>query len=450
MLLALAALWALAAPAGDPIVYRVEADGQGQRLTIEARFPAGTPAALAVDRGAEPFVAQVALVDGAPLARGGRTWLLDGCRSGCRVRYQFALAEAARALDDVDLAAMKAGTLIAPTSTWLLRPIDPRPRTAFRLTVTTPAGWAFVSGLRRAADGSYQGLVPDGFLAPYAAFGAFHNRRLDWPSGSIEVALAGDRAPRAMNAVSQWLRSAGSAIVAYYGRFPVGRLPIVVLPSGARMSGKTMGSGGATILLAPGDDPAADADDWVAAHELVHVATPDLPRTHLWLTEGLATYVEPIARARTGELSAEKIWTDLLIGLPKGLRHEQDRGLDGTHDWGRLYWGGALFCLLADVEIRQQTGNRLGLEHALRAVLAAGGTIEEEWPIGRFLDEADRPLPRPVLRPLYERMGQRASPVDLGALWKQLGVAARPGGGVLFDDRAPLAAVRRAITARAP
>jgi hypothetical protein len=36
-----------------------------------------------------------------------------------------------------------------------------------------------------------------------------------------------------------------------------------------------------------------------------------------------------------------------------------DGGLDDTDSWGRTYWGGALFCLLADVRFRERTGNRL-------------------------------------------------------------------------------------------
>ena len=39
-------------------------------------------------------------------------------------------------------------------------------------------------------------------------------------------------------------------------------------------------------------------------------------------------------------------------------------GLDNTHTWGRTYWGGAMFCLLADVEIRRRTHNRRGLQDA--------------------------------------------------------------------------------------
>jgi predicted metalloprotease with PDZ domain len=137
----------------------------------------------------------------------------------------------------------------------------------------------------------------------------------------------------------------------------------------------------------------------------------------------------------------------MLAGMPKGLAHERDRGMDGTRDWGRLYWGGALFWLLADVEIRELTSNQRSLADALRAVLAAGGNTEESWPIERFVETADRALPRPVLAPLYRRMGQSAMPVDLPALWRRLGVSLGAHGAV-FDDQAPLAAVRRGITGR--
>ena len=41
-----------------------------------------------------------------------------------------------------------------------------------------------------------------------------------------------------------------------------------------------------------------------------------------------------------------------------GLPEPGDEGLDYTHTWGRTYWGGATFCLLADVRIRRETHNR--------------------------------------------------------------------------------------------
>ena len=73
------------------------------------------------------------------------------------------------------------------------------------------------------------------------------------------------------------------------------------------------------------------------------------------MEEGLATYIEPIARVQAGELPAKQIWRDMLDGMPKGEPQPGDKGLDRTHTWGRTYWGGALFCLVADVQIRVAT-----------------------------------------------------------------------------------------------
>jgi hypothetical protein len=42
-------------------------------------------------------------------------------------------------------------------------------------------------------------------------------------------------------------------------------------------------------------------------HELVHMAIASLADEHHWLEEGLATYVEPIARAQDGQLPAAKV-----------------------------------------------------------------------------------------------------------------------------------------------
>ena len=162
------------------------------------------------------------------------------------------------------------------------------------------------------------------------------------------------------------------------------------------------------------------AEDWVTTHEMVHLAFPSVAEEHHWSEEGLATYVEPIARARIGELSAKKVWGDMMDGMPKGLPEPGDRGLDFTHTWGRTYWGGALFCLLADVEFRKRTGNQRGLEDALRGILKAGGSIESEWTLARALEIADRAAGVSVLEELYEKMKAAPFAPDLGNLWQQL------------------------------
>jgi hypothetical protein len=255
-------------------------------------------------------------------------------------------------------------------------------------------------------------------------------------------------------ALCGWMVRAALAVSGYYGRFPVHDVRIVMRPvDGTGIHGTTYGhssDGQPLIVMRLGRDasPAQLADDWTLTHEMVHLSIPSVPRNSHWLEEGIATYVEPIARAQRGELSEERIWADMLHGMPKGLPAENDRGLDQTPTWGRTYWGGALFCLLADVQIRARTQNRKGLQDALRGVLDAGGSIRVvDWSVERALAAGDAATGTTVLLDLYRRLANSPAPTraELEALWKDLGVR-EEGGGVRFDDQAPLAATRHAIT----
>jgi hypothetical protein len=250
--------------------------------------------------------------------------------------------------------------------------------------------------------------------------------------------------------VLDWIAASGRAVVAYYGRFPVQRLRLLIATApGDEIHGKTYSRNAQAtteIYLGREVEPAVMSRNWVMTHEMVHLAFPEVPDAHHWIEEGIATYVEPIARAQTGELPVARVWRDLIRGLPQGLPQDGDRGLDHTPTWGRIYWGGALYCLLADIEIRQRTANRFGLQDALRGIVAAGADIEVFWPIARALEIADRAVGTPALTELYQRMKAAPALVDLDDLWRRLGVAER-NGEVVFDDAAPLAEVRRAITA---
>jgi hypothetical protein len=79
-------------------------------------------------------------------------------------------------------------------------------------------------------------------------------------------------------------------------------------------------------------------------------------------------------------------------------------------------------------------------------VLAAGGNHEQAWPLERILATADKAVGVDVLRRLHDEMGPKPVIPDLAALWRDLGLK-RVGEDVEFDDSAPLAAIRKAITA---
>jgi hypothetical protein len=285
--------------------------------------------------------------------------------------------------------------------------------------------------------------------SPVASSQTFHiggaTIQVDFAPGSLDLPT-----PQVM----QWVKNAAIAVTTYYGRFPVPRDRILVQPraddSGV-MHGTTWGGVGGfpafTRIGVGQHSTVADlSDDWMMTHELVHGALPSQDDAQHWIEEGIAVYVEPVARVQAGFLTPERIWSDMVRDMPKGDPQPGDEGLDRTHTWGRTYWGGAQFCLLADVTLREQTHNRIGLQDALRAIMNAGGTIDQDWTIQKTLAAGDAGTGTHVLEDLYGKMAGAPVPVDLEGIWKKLGVMRAPGGGVRFDDTAPEAAIRIAIT----
>lgn len=436
--------------------YDVHAQGIDlAKLSIEASFAPTSTETLATDDDAAPFVSGVEFFSAgrwmpAPTDEG--TWSAPCLSSGCRVRYTFALRDAASTIAGVDTALAAGGLIVAPPSTWLLRPVGetaPSPQRRLRFRV---AGARFASGMLRAAHATdfFEASTSDVDAASFAVFGPFDEETVRSGTSELELAVAPRGLAMTATDVRAWLERAVSGLAAYYGSFPTPRTLVVVVPGTAnRTEGETLGDGGASVVIraAKGLTTPETRDDWVMIHELIHVTLPSLARQQAWLSEGLATYVEPIVRTRAGIVSVERFWSDLVTGLPQGLPEPGDQGLERTHTWGRTYWGGALFCLVADVRIREATKGARSLDDALRSVVATGANVASHWSVDQFLDRGDRGVGLTVLHDLYREMGLAAGTVDLQALWKRLGVRVGPGAKVVFDDRAELAWVRRAIAA---
>jgi hypothetical protein len=250
-----------------------------------------------------------------------------------------------------------------------------------------------------------------------------------------------------------WVKNSASTVADYYGRFPVPHLTLKIRStsgSGIR-HGVTYARDGGLILISVGRDAdiAATKDDWVLVHEMIHLAFPSMDDDQHWIEEGISTYVEPVARAREGGMAVKEVWGTFVRDMPKGEPGPGDHGLDNTHTWGRTYWGGAMFCLLADVRIHEHTKNRKGLEDALRGINRGGGNINEDWDIQKTLALGDKATGTTVLRDLYRAMRDKPAPVDLDQLWTKLGIQTKDGS-VAFDDRAPEASIRKAIVSPPP
>ncbi len=272
---------------------------------------------------------------------------------------------------------------------------------------------------------------------------------VDAGASQIEVSVTTDSLKLSDAQLKQWIQDAANAVIAYYGHFAVKHVLLQIRSfegTGVR-GGQTFAAHGGFIRIAVGNRTTPDDlhSDWMLTHEMVHLTFPSMPDQSHWIEEGIATYVEPIARIQAGQFSASRMWFELVRDMPKGQPQSGDEGLDHTHTWGRTYWGGALFCFLADIEIRKQTQNKRGLQDALRGILDSGGDMLQDWDLPHALNAGDQSVGVSVLMKLYEKMRDAPMNVDLDALWKQLGVSVENGSAQFHDD-APLAAIRKSIT----
>jgi hypothetical protein len=251
--------------------------------------------------------------------------------------------------------------------------------------------------------------------------------------------------PRA--GVVGWVRRAAVAVTNYLGRYPTKELLLNIETGGhgAVSGGVTHGARRIDVRLGRRAKEADLKGDWILTHEMFHLAFPTLKDQYRWMMEGLSDYLEPIARARVDQLTPEEVWKEFVEGLPQGLPGEDDHGLDNTFTRERIYWGGNLYWLLADVQIREKTNNRYSVDDAIRAILDDGGNGDADWSLERVLKAGDKATHTTVLKDLHNELGPKPGSVDLDALWKKLGVKYNKGT-VTFDNNAPDSAIRIAIT----
>ncbi len=281
-----------------------------------------------------------------------------------------------------------------------------------------------------------------------AGYGPFETTALEIEGGTIHVALGSGRFSLSKEAILVWVKTAAQAVSRYHGRFPVDRVNLILIPTaaGSISSGVTYGGRLIQMRMGPKTTPQNADRDWMLTHEMLHLGFPDLDESHRWMEEGMAVYLEPIARIGIQNIPAEEMWRGLVRGLPNGLPQKGDLGLERTHTWGRTYWGGTLFWFMADIEIREQTQNKHSVRDAIKAIREAGGNNTQRWEIEKVLEVGDQATKTDVLHKLYAEMAAKSQPIDLDALWKKLGVTLTRDGKIEYNDEAPLASIRKAIT----
>ena len=415
-------------------------------------FVASEPASIS-------HFSQVRTADNYALRRHGARWALPHVVRRVHIQYRLDLDAVAADARSFDVALRLGESLVAPVSTWILRP-DPIPNAApVTLAVHTPPGERFVSGLTPAGP-VYRLETQEIRVGAYSVFGRFGLSRFQLPGpGSLSrgehttttLSVATVEAPLDASPalVTRWVRDSAGAVARFWGGFPVEHALVIVLPVAGRANvvfGKVLPESSPAIVVLVGQhaDCSTLYGDWVLVHELFHTGSPSYLGEGKWFDEGLATYYEPLIRARAGWLSERSVWDEFAHAMPQGLPALASKGLESAKSYKGIYWGGAIMVLLADLEIRRASNGRLGLEDGMRAVLAEGGDATEVWDLHHTLEVADRAVGLHVLERLATAHANQGDAVELDKVLARLGVNSR-GHAYELDNSAPLAAIRRAI-----
>jgi hypothetical protein len=373
-------------------------------------------------------------------------WWTDPKRHGDgKGHFTYDLGALAKAEDDMS-SAMPFGDAVLVTPGFLL-PLPETERAAMlRFRINHPSGGAVLTALKPDQDGYYQVPLLRLNEAGPLILGDIQGEQL---GGDPELTLAMPPGAWqiARGQLAAWVSAVAESNRRFWERSPARNALVILVPS-ARSGvpfGRVLSLGGGVVTVLVGRQASAQDlyDDWVLVHELLHLGSPMMRDMGAWLNEGIATFYEPVLRARAGWKSEDDVWHEWISQMPRGMPAMTDIGLENAGRGG-IYWGGALFVLMAEIESLQASDGKIGFSDCLRTVLAEGGDVTLKWPTMKLIDRCDALLGRTVVAPLAKRHIERGSAMDLDRLWRRLGVSLADGE-IRYDDAAELAWLRPLI-----
>jgi hypothetical protein len=443
--------------------YEVTAGPAAEKLAVVAEFDGDTDSELTVNEGAEPYIRDVEALEKRGWTRletrKGSWFLPSPCRAGCVVRYKVLLRDAAQAEQDTAVARLFDFAIVAPPSTWLLRPArsraptprfgvprDDGPRRRVRQR-RLPRARPRPAPMRASPTTTTSSPTPPSAVSGSATSTAGANPCRD-PPRAYSNADDVDRPPGSRPRRARWKGSTALFPVASPAwssrsadrRDILGRL---------RDDDGPLRRGHRDRRRRAARRPRISAGDWVLVHEMVHTALPGPRRDpSTGSRRGSRRTSSRSSRRRAGLRTTAQVWAEWVTrNAPRTARGRETAGSTATPTWGAH--------LLGRRALLPARGRRDPAAHEQRALARRrpprrpgrrAGASRRAGPVERVSSGwGDAATGVPVLRELYDKMAVAPVGVDLADLWKRLGVSVR-GNAVTFDDAAPLASVRRGIT----
>lgn len=422
------------------------ADSDGLKLDIVYRCRATQPLSFSPSEDrASPFVSALKVEQKDGLAE---------------ANYRFDLSAFAGTVDSTSLAVLRGNGVLATLGGWLLEPRGYDRAPIIDIRMTTGRGLVFAAGLPKVGDAWRLANTTVRF-AGYSALGRLTYRELAVPApgslrpgqpkatATLRVAILDGISEGSRADLLDWVERTVEAQSNYWQGFTARQALLGLIPSATRRGigyGRTVSGGGVTVMVEVGSDVDRRRlfNDWVLTHELIHTGMPFIRGRGTWFMEGAATYVEPIIRARAGWKTEEEVWREWVDNMPQGARaFSKSNGMSDAS--GREnYWGGATFMLMADVAIRRASNGAKGLDDCLGGVLWTGLDGSQRASVADYAAACDRATGTTAMRALVDRHFNKTEPVDLAALWKDLGISVA-GDRIVLNDSAPSAQWRKMI-----
>jgi len=440
----------------------VVSDAIASELSVTIECDGGLPVSLAMAEGAPAWAGAMTLSDGGgEIEPDGERWLIPpGTRDGT-AHYTLAFRAMAETMGGYVSADRTVGAIFAEPDAWIAAP-EPGDDYELSIKFTLPNGGDIATSLP--FDGErYRISAKNLWGAGPTVFGTFERIAVEVPAPgslangtndttSIDLVVVGRTLMKRADELHEWVKASALVNAEFWRGFPLETPLLILAPSDGNgiTDGRVESNGGVTVIVRVGHRTERDElyQDWVLIHEMLHLGSPYMRDTGAWLDEGIATFYEPIIRMRAGWKTREDVWREWIEWMPNGRGAMGEVGLEDS-EGGGIYWGGALFLLLAEIEVRERTNLTLGIEDCLRAVRDSGRTADTTWTTYEFATFCDATLGDLTVRNLMINHLHPGEPPDLDALWTRLGVSL-VNGEIRFDDTAPLAAVRDAILTGGP
>jgi hypothetical protein len=375
--------------------YQVSINSNLDRIDVRACFQQGMPRELAADKRLQSQLRGDFYVDGKsirPRFRGER--LILSARHSC-FRYQVEL--------DLDESKASFGRsyrvgrdVVTKPQHWLIQPRRANHSDDIQIRFDLPPGVAVSvpwpemnsAGNTNSSQGTssqatsnqttYRLAMTDANWDAQVAFGHFHVEYLDIANTQLRLAVLDSTPAVNMDDTRRWVLEAAASTLSVHGHFPQPMPQALVVPVGPRGEAVPFARvlRGGSVALQFYIDPTRPfrefSEDWTATHEFSHLLLPYVSRRDAWLSEGLASYMQNVLRARDGRISERTAWNKLYAGFQRGMkatRRENSGAFESRSRTGwstmRVYWGGAAIWFLADVELRRRSNGQQTVDTVL-------------------------------------------------------------------------------------